>query len=199
MDLYSKIIAYLKVLLPVAALALLSTLFLISDRIQRTPQIPFGPREIERRIAGQQVTAPYFAGTTKAGHSIMIAAGRALKETETLSTTTEGLEAEIILVNGQRINMLAKTGTIDPNENKAILDGNVRLTTSDNMQLLTNLLEASLDHLDIFAPTKVRGNSNFGAITAGMMRILPETNSESAQILFTNGVRVLYEPSKEER
>ncbi len=199
MDLYSKIVAYLKVLLPIAALALLSTLFLISDRIQQAPQIPFGPREIERRIAGQQVTAPYFAGTTKAGHSIMVAAGRALKETETQSTTTEGLEAEIILANGQRITMLAESGTIKPSQNIAVLNGDIRLSTSDNMQLLTNQLEASLDHLNIFAPTKVRGNGNFGQITAGMMRILPETNTNSAQILFTNGVRVLYGPSKEER
>ena len=59
MDLYSRIISLLRIFLPLAALVLLSTVFMMSQRIRPTAPIPFAPKEIEDRIAGHQVTAIY--------------------------------------------------------------------------------------------------------------------------------------------
>ena len=58
MDRYSRMVTFLKVLLPLAALALLSTLFLISRGINTKATIPFAAHEIEERMRGQQITAP---------------------------------------------------------------------------------------------------------------------------------------------
>lgn len=78
MDRYSRVVSYLKVALPLAALALLSTLFLISRTINTDPSIPFADFELENRLRGQQVTAPFFTGTTATGQEITIAATKAL-------------------------------------------------------------------------------------------------------------------------
>ena len=77
MDRYSRTVAYLKVLLPLTALALLSTLFLISRGIDTEAVIPFAQKDIEERMRGQQLTAPFFSGTTSGGDEIMVTASTA--------------------------------------------------------------------------------------------------------------------------
>ena len=74
MDRYSRMVALLKVLLPLAALALLSTLFLISRGVNIEATIPFADHEIEERMRGQQITAPFFSGTTAQGDEITVTA-----------------------------------------------------------------------------------------------------------------------------
>ena len=47
MDRYSRMVAIFKVLLPLAALAILSTLFLLSRTIDPTTTIPFADQDFE--------------------------------------------------------------------------------------------------------------------------------------------------------
>ena len=95
MDRYSRVVSYLKVALPLAALALLSTLFLISRTINTDPSIPFADFELENRLRGQQVTAPFFTGTTATGQEITIAATKALQWWWQGASASD-LEAEIL-------------------------------------------------------------------------------------------------------
>ena len=50
MDRYSRMIVWLKVLLPLMALALLSTLFLLSRNVDPLASIPFAQAEIDERL-----------------------------------------------------------------------------------------------------------------------------------------------------
>ena len=69
-DRYSKLVSWLKVLFPLMALALLSTLFLISRAIDPGQSIPFAEKEIQERLRDQQLTAPFFTGTTAQGDEL---------------------------------------------------------------------------------------------------------------------------------
>lgn len=199
MDFYSRFISFLKVMLPLAALALLSTLFLVSQRDGTRTALPFAPREIETRIKGQQLTAPFYTGSTSAGHEIMIAAAKALPSHDGQSAQAHEIGAEIRMSNGDRLLLLSDTGRMESSTQDAILDGNVRIHTSDNLQIVTETLTSSLRDLNIIAPHQVRARGDFGDLTAGAMRIFTETDTGPAHIVFHDGVKVLYDPRNVER
>lgn len=204
MDRYSRIISLLKVILPLAALGLLSTVFLISERITTDPAMPFEPKEIESRIAGQQITAPYYAGTTTAGHEITISAKRASpglpdQENAAHSAQANDLQAQIRMADGKRILLLANSGTLEPGGDNATMSGDVRIIAPSNMTVSTEQLHARLEQLDIRAPAKVTASADFGTLNAGAMRIFTKTKKGPAHIVFTGGVKVIYDPGNVER
>ncbi|MEO0504251.1 MAG: hypothetical protein AAFZ14_13070, partial [Pseudomonadota bacterium] len=70
MDRYSRFVAWLKVLLPLAALALLSTLFLLSRNTDPIAAVPFADDELLDRVRDEQITGPFFSGTTTDGDRV---------------------------------------------------------------------------------------------------------------------------------
>ncbi len=58
---YSRVVAWLKVLLPVIALVLLSTMFLISRTIDPSRAIPFANVDVEGMVRDQRISAPAFS------------------------------------------------------------------------------------------------------------------------------------------
>ena len=74
MDRYSRMVAVLKVALPLLALAILATLFLVSRGGEVDVTIPFAEADLETRTRDQQVTGPFFSGTTAQGDEIVVKA-----------------------------------------------------------------------------------------------------------------------------
>ena len=63
-DRHTRIVGWLKIGLPLAALAILSTLFLLSRRIEPADDLPFAQVELEDRARRQQI--PHDARVTRA-------------------------------------------------------------------------------------------------------------------------------------
>ena len=76
-NLRSVVVAWLRVLLPLAALAILSTLFLLSRRPDPDAAIPYARIDAEARARDPRITAPSFAGVTSDGATIALTADRA--------------------------------------------------------------------------------------------------------------------------
>ena len=110
MDRYSRMVAFLKVLLPLAALALLSTLFLISRGMNTEATIPFAAHEIEERMRGQQITAPFFSGTTAQGDEIAVTASIARPGGATSPAVATDLVAVIRMADGGRLTLSSQSG-----------------------------------------------------------------------------------------
>ena len=73
-DRYSRMVQLLKVILPLAALTLLSAVFLLSRGVDLGSPIPFAEDEIVERTRDQQVTGPFFSGVTPQGEQIQVQA-----------------------------------------------------------------------------------------------------------------------------
>ena len=87
--LYSRVIAWLKILFPLGALVLLSTIFLFSrstDPISTLPVLSGGVDPSR----GEQVGRPFYAGTTDRGHELTLAA----RQARGMSLEDAGLVAE---------------------------------------------------------------------------------------------------------
>jgi len=199
LDRYSRTVAYLKVVLPLASLGLLSTLFLISRGAETDPVIPFAQVDIENRLRGQQVTAPFFTGTTDSGHEITIAAAKALPDGAQGTASATDLEAEIKTTQGNSILLLSDSGSIRPDTNSATLRGNVRILTADGTRVETDTLEAMLSDLEARSPGTITATGPIGDFTAGAMRIFTNSKKGPVHIEFTDGVKLVYDPAKVER
>ncbi|WP_323779388.1 LPS export ABC transporter periplasmic protein LptC [Leisingera sp.] len=199
MDNYSRAVAYLKVLLPLAALVLMSTMFLISRGVNTDAVIPFAQKEIEDRMKGQQVTAPFFSGTTAQGDEIMVTAALARPGSDGTPAVASDLSAEFILAEGGRITLKSESGAIHPGQNMARFSGNVTITTADGLIVETQELNTALSGLEAGSPGSVRAAGPIGELTAGNMRIEAKTGGGPVHILFKNGVKLLYDPQQPER
>lgn len=199
MDSHSRAVAYLKVLMPLAALALMSTLFLISRGSNTEAVIPFAQKEIEDRMKGQQVTAPFFSGTTAQGDEIMVSAALARPGGADAPAVASEVSANFRLARGGRITLASQTGSIQPGQATAELTGGVTITSTQGLIVETETLNAALDGLEASSPGPVQATGPLGRLTAGNMRISSESEDGTVHMLFKNGVKLIYDPQQPER
>lgn len=196
-DRYSRTVSFLKVALPLAALALLSTLFLISRSVTPTATVPFADAEVQERLTNQQVTGPYFSGTSARGDQISFIAEKLTSPTGTLgSNKAEDVVVKVDLASGRQFTLKADLATIDIAKNHSELQGGVEIVTSDGYTLQSEKLWIALTGLDINSPGAVSGTLPLGDVDAGGMRLFVPDDDSDAQLIFTNGVKLLYLPKR---
>lgn len=196
---YSRVVAFLKVILPLCALALLSTLFLLSRNIggDVSGEIPFAKVDLEQRAREQQLTAPFFSGKTSDGHLVRFIAERALPDADDpQNSMAQKMDARIDLIDGSRLTLSADKASVDGNTHVATLTGGVLITSSNGYTMRTQELSASMRELDAQSVGKVTGEGPAGDFEAGKMKISQEPDARSATLLFTNGVKLIYTPQK---
>ena len=75
----------MKVALPLTALAILSTLFLIARKIDPDAALPYAEVDIADRLREPRMTAPAFSGVTRDGAAITVTAAEARPGSESAS------------------------------------------------------------------------------------------------------------------
>ncbi|GAA6200768.1 hypothetical protein [Aquicoccus sp. SU-CL01552] len=196
MDSHSRFVAYLKVILPLAAVALLSTLFLLSRSVDPTATLPFAQHEVEERVRGQQVTAPFYSSTTDDGDEITVEARLARAAVGGGLAEAEDLNARLKLARGGQIALRSQTGTIDAVTDTASFSGAVEIATSTGYVVLTDRLDATIGDFHASTPGEVRATGPVGTLTAGRMEIGAKNPGEPMHMLFKNGVKLVYDPGK---
>ncbi len=198
-DRYSRLIGWLKVLLPLAALGLLSTLFLLSRVIDPEAVIPFADKEIQDRLRDQQVTGPIYHAVTADGDQISFAAEKLTRpEGQTGANEAEDVEVTMDLTSGASVVLNARKGQIDIEGNTADLDEDVVITTSTGYRILSDRLVTQLSTLDVTSPGPVHADGPVGTLDAGTMTINAGKAGKPAQLIFTNGVKLVYVPQMDE-
>lgn len=195
---YSRLVALLKVILPLSALALLSTLFLISRNIGGTSSsaIPFAKVDLEQRAREQQVTAPFFSGRTSGGHLVSFTAQQAKPDPENASDSlAEKMSAEIDLVDGSNLTFSSNHARVDGQSHVATLTGDVLIQSSNGYTVRTDELSANMRELIAESPGAIVGNGPAGAFEAGKMEISPTENPNEVTLNFSQGVKLIYTPT----
>ncbi|MEX0310930.1 MAG: hypothetical protein AB3N17_11885 [Tateyamaria sp.] len=195
MDGYSRLVAWLKVLLPLTALGLLATLFLLARNVDPTAAIPFADTEIQARLQGQQVTAPVFAGTSDSGDRVSVSAGTMVTNGSDSNNATD-LAAQIDLTSGTRVVLFSDRGAFDMAGGTSSLEGNVVITTSTGYKLTSDALFTDFDQMTLESPGPVTGTGLSGTLDAGRMRLEKSADGENAHLVFTNGVKLVYRPEE---
>jgi len=197
-NLHSQMVNRVKIILPMIALGLLSTLFLFSQQSSTQSELSFA--EIQAIAEDQRMTAPHFSGLTDDGATMEIKAHSARPDPTDL--TLIDLDQVVIHLgrkDGSQIEATATAGKINSVKNTAELSGLVFVETSDHYQMETNRLIADIDGGTITSSGLLEVHAPFGQLTAGQVTFYDDRNNVGQQMVFTQGVHLLYQPDNANR
>ncbi len=194
---YSRAVAWMKVLLPLGALALIAAIFVTARDKGDLTKI-FTAEELAKLGAGLRLDNPRFAGLTEQGEPFAIRADWALPDSVMRRfIDLERPEGEIELRDGRTIAARADRGRMHREDKTLVLEGGVVLDTSDGYHIETALIEFDLGAKTANAPGPVSGTGPRGRIDAGSFRAAAsEDGAGAGQIWFENRVRVVFIPDK---
>ena len=193
---YSRLVAWLKILLPLTALAVLSTLFLFSRTIDPTRAIPMAPVDVEELAREPRINAPDYSGMTEDGAALTLTAASAKPDPENSGHVTATMPTAVIETpDGVRTTISSATAEIDTTAGAVILDGAVTLETSRGYVVKTSRITAAIDRTRIETAGEITGTAPMGRITAGQMVIEVANAAKHTYVLvFKNGVKLIYDP-----
>jgi lipopolysaccharide export system protein LptC len=192
---YSHLVAWLKIILPLAALAILSTVVFFARENDGQREIPFltdgGPD-----TPGERLAAPEFLGLTSDGSEVILRAKEVVPTPNDPNTlVADEITGRIETPSGRIIQAAAPKGQIDVAGNTAFFEGVVSVDTSDGFHVLTKDLMTRLNETYAQTDGAVRGEAPFGTLEAGGL-LLSSENSEGNLLVFNDGVKLVYEPRK---
>lgn len=193
LGLRSRVVAWLRVLLPLAALALLSTLFMWSGRPDPESAIPFAEGDAESLDGPPHITAPTWSGVTPDGAQVSLSASSA-RPGGADGSTLAGMHLDWAGAGGLEAEATAPEAAMT--REAITLEGGVAVTLSSGWSLAAPRLSAARDRSEIVAGGGVEVEAPFGRITAGQARLhRPDPAETGGEVLdFTGGVRLIYQP-----
>ncbi len=196
-NLHSRLVGWSKIILPLAALGLLSTLFMLARDKGPPPEISFA--EVEAMARDQRISAPLFSGVTDDGAIIAISAQSAKPEigkpdTISIDRVVVGIDND----QGATVDITATSGEVNGVSRTARFFGLVRMETSSGYQMETSALTAALDTGLVTSDGVLEIHAPFGELTAGQMTLRVTADEVGQQILFTQGVRLIYRPQDQQ-
>lgn len=184
----SRVVRALRVLLPLAALGVLSMLFLLARSPSPETAIPYvegDGADLARRTG---MTAPRFAGVSADGARVTLSAARADP------AGTDGRAEDLALewqADGVTARVRAGSGAVEGGLIR--LDGGAEMTTSTGWTLSAPGFAADTAAGRITSPGTVRVTAPFGTLDAGGMDLARAENGD--HVLDLKGrVRLLYRP-----
>ncbi len=193
-DLHSRIVAWAKIILPLAALVILSTLFLFARAIDPEDAIPYAEVDVAERIREPRLTAPTYSGVTSDGSALTFQALEARPATDTGPARAEVMQVRVTTPDGGQADLSAAFGTLNTDAGLLTLAGGVTLTTSTGYRVETEALEARLDRTGLMARSDIRATAPMGQITAAGMTLQPVPDTGEYVMIFNGRVRLTYTP-----
>jgi lipopolysaccharide export system protein LptC len=198
-NLQSKVVAWMKIILPLTALGLLSTLFLLSRTVDPTRSIPVSQIDVEKRAQEQGASNPTFSGVTDKGDEVTIRASTAVPDNQDMTIMhAEQIAATLRLQSGGEIEITSQSAAVDSNAFTVQLIGDVRIMSSTGFDIQTDVLNARFDVLYSDTPGPVSGSGPPGNLQAGRMILRNDEDTQAAHLLFTDGVKLIYHPQNPE-
>ncbi|TRW99332.1 hypothetical protein FNJ84_01270 [Paracoccus sp. M683] len=187
----TRIVRWLRVLLPLVALVILSTLFLLSKEPGDEPSIPYADVDAEDMARDPRMVAPEYAGVTADGAAITLRADQ-LRSDPDGQGGAEGVRMTWRAEDGLAADMTAPAASVA--DGSIRLSGGVRVTTSSGWAVTTPLVDSATDMALISAPEDVQAFAPLGQLSAGAMQLARDPENGDHVLNFTDGVRLIYQP-----
>lgn len=195
-DTYSRIVRWLKIAMPLAALAILSTLFFVAETLDPDAAIPYADVDVERLLREQGISKPAFGAVTDDGVEISMSATSirpGANQRDRLTGTD--LSTQLKWPDNAQIDILSPEGIVDLSGGKAILQGGAVLESSTGYTVNADRIVANMNEAHVVSEGTVVAEGPAGSITAGRMELTRQPNADGKYLLvFKDGVRLLYQP-----
>lgn len=187
----TRIVRWLRVILPLAALGVLSVLFLIARAPEPGGSLPYAEGRLEDHARAPGITAPQFSTVTPGGATVTLTAARATPA----ATDGTGAASDVALDwrdrSGLTLTLSAQDATVEGAH--LALAGDVDMRLSSGWHLTAPRLDADTDADLLTAPDAVAVTAPFGDLTAGGMRLSRDAGGQPVLEL-NRGVRLIYRP-----
>lgn len=187
---YSAFIRTVRILLPVTALMLLATLFLLARAPTGETTIPYA--EVEAIAREQRLSTPTFSGVTTDGTRVTAGAGSLRPEDG--GFVAEDLSARMQTTDGATVSVSAGTGTLDPERSTVRMTGLTRIQTSTGYRMETGALSADLTAGTLDTDGALEIQAPFGKLIAGRLSVTDGNDAQGQSLVFHDGVHLLYQP-----
>lgn len=197
---YSRIVSWARIILPLMALAILSTLFMFSGRFDTDQPIPYSDVEVDDLARDPRISQPRFSGVARNGASVSIAAQSARPDSEDSSVLlADALSARIETESALNVDMISGGGIFRDSGRRTVLNGGALATTSTGYRIESEEFLTDLDGVLLSTDTTVRATAPFGELEAGAMSLSREEDEkDSYQLVFNQGVKLIYTPQGQE-
>jgi len=196
--LYSRVVAVLKVGLPLIALAMLSSLFLTRTE-DGNGEISFSRADVAALGSGLRVDNPTFAGSTRRDDRFEFQADVVVPDAAPPTRASiEGLRGRIDFRVGSRVEVSARKAELEMEAHSLELRDAARVATSDGLVVEAPRMAVDLRSGEVRATGGVETTGPMGEISSGDLSIAPAEGGETAaRISFGQGVRLVYYPAVE--
>jgi lipopolysaccharide export system protein LptC len=190
---HSTLVSWLKIILPLVALAILSTLFLVARTVDPSDAIPFAEVDVEDRVREPRLTLPTWAGVMDDGAALTVSADEARPNADQASA--ERLVARLDMPDGASADLVSATGSLDPATRRLTVSGGVTLSTSSGYRIETERMVAALDRTSLVADQAVVATGPVGRVDADSMALTEKPDAPGQYVLvFKGAVKLLYLP-----
>ncbi|MCC6007066.1 MAG: LPS export ABC transporter periplasmic protein LptC [Rhodobacteraceae bacterium] len=195
-DIYARLVAWSRIVLPLLALGLLSSLFLFPRTGDPLRNEVFSPADRAEMLRDERIAQPRISLVAEDGTAIELRAEEARPlDAETGAFRAFGLSGVVLGRGGQRLELEAAEAMIEAGAERAELGGGVVLHSETGHRLVTSGLSAALDRLELVSTGAVEVDGPEGRLSAGGMEVRLADEGRGAQLLvFTGGVKLIYEP-----
>lgn len=193
----SHLVAGAKIVLPLIALVLLSTLFLFSNRIDPYGAIPYAEVDVEELAREAVVIQPEYAGVTEDGATLVATAERAVPDPDGgQGAKVENVQAELTTPAGLSVALSAQSGRFDPSGTGLTLAVSVQMDLSSGYQVRSDKIFMNTQATEIISPGAVVIKAPFGTLEAGSMHLSGAEKATLSQLVFNDRVKLIYWPGK---
>ena len=197
---YSRLILSLKIILPLLALAILSTLFLAARTLNPAQSIPFAKVDVQELARAQRIGKPAYSGMSKGGSAITVSADSAVPDSgSSQDLTASNLRAVVQSPDGNKIAVTAQIARIENSTKTAQLSDGIKISTSTGFTVTTDDAFAKLDFSELSTTSTIAADGPLGNLTAGQMVMTQQSGDGGAEeyvLVFKNGVKLVYTPQQ---
>ncbi|AJE44999.1 hypothetical protein [Celeribacter indicus] len=196
---YSRFVALAKIVLPLASLAMLATLFLFARGREFEVSIPYAEVDLEQLAREQRLEFPSFATVTRDGSQLELAADIVRPDLSTQDVVnSNGIRGSLRMPGSGTVTLKADDAVLDGPSRIAELSGHVEVQTSTGYLIISERVATMLDVSRIESPGAVSAEGPPGTLAAGSMEISQDVESGDYLLVFKNGVKLVYEPETSE-
>lgn len=195
-NLHSRLVFWLKILLPLTALALLATLFLFGRQVRPEDAIPYADSTAADKLTQPRLTEAAYVGMTNDGAAISINSADArpgLAGSSDAGSATD-LSSLLEMPDGSTATMTAGAGRMDQAAHVAILTEGVHLTSSNGYVVDAPGMSIGLNVTNVTSLGPVVATGPAVKLNAAGMHIGQEPSGDYLMD-FTGGVTLIYTPN----
>lgn len=192
---HSSLVRKLRLLLPLAALAIVVIMFSWSDMDKISVPVP--REKISSQTVGKnELLSPKFQSEDRSRQPYTITAEKAFQKTENLDQVLlEKPVADIRLKDGTQVSLEAATGDFSQSSSNLILDGNVKVLHDSGYALETNHLNIDIKGESLSSDSPVTGSGPGADIEASGLN----GTGGNRTLIFTGPAKLILRPGSDHK